>query len=256
MNLQELQTNFQNIILDKECTGADWVSESAQEMSSEERLAIYHNAYRVRLIDVLLDTFEHTAIYLGDEWFTHLASDYVQSHHSTVNNIGLYGRDFSSFLKTQLADDLEVAELASLDWKLRRAFDGGDCHIMTLEHLQQLAGIEPQLTQLQLIPTLSVVTQNFNTLDIWHAINLNENPPLVESLPEPVDILIWRKGHSPHFRSISEIESFAISCVLRGDNLEEIGAELQAKYPELDAVTEFGCMLHRWIDEQILAFEA
>ena len=83
MNLRELQIYFQHTLLNAECSGADWVRESARGLSSRDRLAIYHNAYRIRLKDVLLDTFEHTAIYLGDDWFNKLAAAYVQSHHST-----------------------------------------------------------------------------------------------------------------------------------------------------------------------------
>ena len=255
MNLQDLQTRFQDIVLNAECTGANWVRKSAHGLSSEDRLAIYHNAYRVRLIDVLLDTFEHTATYLGHDWFHQLASDYVQSHDSTHNNIGLYGREFPRFLAEQLPDDGEVAELALMDWKLRRAFDGADSPVMTHDHLQQIASGERQISRLQPVPTLGISAHDFNTLDIWHAINQDEHPPVVERLPHPVDVLIWRKGHSPHFRSLSPIESSAITCVCSGYTMDAIGAALEKKFPDIDAATEFGLMLHGWIDEQLLAID-
>ena len=252
MNLEKLQTSFQHILLDAECTGADWVRESTRGLSSRDRLDIYHNAYRVRLIDVLLDTFEHTAIYLGDDWFQQLASAYVQSHHSTHTNIGLYGREFSQFLAEQLADDLEVSELALMDWKLRRAFDGADSTVMTRDDLQHLASEESGGIRLQPVPTLSISKQQYNTLDIWHAINEDQHPPAVQQLPQPTDILIWRKGHSPHFRSLSKIESRAIDCVCSGDTLEAIGAALEKDFPDVDVAAEFGVMLHRWIDDEII----
>ena len=252
MNLRELQTDFQRILLDVECIDADWVSESAHGISSQDRLAIYHNAYRVRLIDVLLDTFEHTAAYLGNDWFHQLASSYVQSHHSTHNNIGLYGREFPQFLAEQLADDEEVSELALMDWKLRRAFDGAGSTIMTRDHLGALAAGKSNSIRLQPVPTLSISTQHFNTLDIWHAINQDERPPVVERLRQPVDILIWRKDHSPHFRSLSKIESSAIACLCSGFTLDAIGAALEKEFPDADVATEFGVALHRWLDDQLL----
>jgi len=254
MNLQELQTDFQRIILDAECAGANWISESAQGLSSQDRLAIYHNAYRVRLIDVLMDAFEHTAAYLGDDWFHQLASAYVQSHNSTHNDIGLYGQEFPRFLAEQFADDKEVAELAFLDWKLRRAFDGADSSVMTHDHLAQIANMEPQSCSLKPVPTLNLCTHHFNTLDIWHAINKDEHPPVVELLPQPVDVLIWRKGHSPHFRSLSTIESAAITFVCSGHTLNAIGAKLEKNFPDADVAKEFGRMLHRWIDDHLLTF--
>ena len=252
MNLQDLQTAFQQKVLDTECTSADWIKESQHGLSSKDRLAIYHNAYRVRLIDVLLDTFEHTAIYLGDDWFRQLATSYVQSHNSTQNNIGLYGREFPEYLAEQLADDLEVAELANMDWRLRRAFDGADSAIMTMEHMQVLASSGNE-AQLRPVATLSVSTQRFNTLEIWHAINQDTRPPAVERLPQPVDVLIWRKEQSPHFRSLSPIEASAIHCIFSGHTLETIGEKLAQNFPDIDPVTECGQMLSRWIEDQILA---
>ena len=255
MNLKELQNDFQRALFDTECKGADWISESARGLSARERLDIYYNAYRLRLIDVLLDTFEHTAIYLGDDWFNQLAADYVQSHPSTYKNIGLYGKDFPGFLAEQLAEDKEVSELALMDWKLRRAFDGADSAVMTLDDLQHLASEES--IRLQPVPTLTLCTQHFNTLDIWQAINQEKTPPVVERLPQPIELLIWRKGHSPHFRSLSIIESAAIARVCAGDTLgdtlDDIGAALEKDFPDVDVATEFGLMLHRWLDDEIIS---
>lgn len=250
MKLAELQNDFQRALFDTECKSADWISESARGLSARKRLDIYYNAYRFRLIDVLLDTFEHTAVYLGDDWFNQLAADYVQSHPSTYKNIGLYGKDFPGFLAEQLPEDKEVSELALLDWKLRRAFDGADSCVMTLEDLQQLAGEEG--FSLQAVPTLTTCTQHFNSLEIWNAINQDQTPPMVEPLPEPIELLIWRKGHSPHFRSLAKIESAAIACVCSGDSLESIGATLEKDFPDVDVATEFGVMLHRWLDDEII----
>ena len=256
MNLQDLQTDFQQKVLDADCTSASWIKECPHGLSSKDRLAIYHNAYRVRLIDVLLDTFEHTAIYLGDDWFRQLAAAYVQSHNSTQNNIGLYGREFPEYLAEQLADDLEVAELANMDWKLRRAFDGADSTVMTMGHIQQLTSGRNEIHQLQPVATLSVNTQHFNTLEIWQAINQDIQPPVVERLPQPVDVLIWRKEQSPHFRSVSPIEATAIRCIFSGRALEAIGEKLVQDFPDIDAVTECGQMLSRWIEDEMLAIVA
>ena len=190
MNLHAIQTDFQRLVLNAECEGADWVRESAQDLSPRQRIGIYHNAYRIRLIDVLLDTFEHTSIYLGDEWFRQLAADYVQSHHSTYNNIGHYGRDFPGFLARQLADDLDVSELALMDWELRRAFDGPDSSLLNQAGLEQLATATDGDLRLRPVPTLTIIQQHFNTLDIWHAIDQEQIPPGAQRLQAPVDILI------------------------------------------------------------------
>ena len=253
MNLRQLQTSFQNVILSQDCTDVDWVKTSARALSSGDRLNIYHNAYRFRLADVLFDTFEHTAIYLGSDWFNQLALSYVQSHHSNCPNIGLYGKEFPEFLAEQLADDSEVSEIAEMDWKLRRAFDGIDSSVMTPDSLPRLAAENSESLYFEFVPTLSVTRQYYNTLDIWHAIDEDRVPPTVKRLDQSVDILIWRKGNSPHFRSLAPIEASAISAVYSGDSLDAVGTKLQEEFPGMDVATEFGVMLSRWLEDQIIS---
>ena len=253
MNLKQLQTSFQNVILSQDCTDADWVKTSARSLSSGDRLNIYRNAYRFRLADVLFDTYEHTAIYLGSDWFNQLALSYVQSHYSDSPNIGLYGKEFPEFLAEQLADDLEVSEIAEMDWKLRRAFDGFDSSVMTPDSLPRLASENSGSLCFVFVPTLSMITQYYNTLDIWHAIDEDRIPSSAEKLAHPVDILIWRKGHSPHFRSLAPIEASAISAVYSGDSLDTVGAKLEEDFPGVDVATEFGVMLSRWLEDQIIS---
>ena len=252
MNLRQLQTSFQKVILSQDCTEVDWVKTSSRTLSSSDRLNVYHNAYRFRLTDVLFDTFEHTAIYLGSDWFNQLALSYIQSHHSNSPNIGQYGKEFPDFLAQQLANDFEVSELALMDWKLRRAFDGCDSSVMTPDNLSQLATENSRSIAFEFVPTLSVTRQYYSTLDIWHAIDEDQAPPTVKRLDQPVDLLIWRKGDSPHFRSLAPIEASAISAACSGGSLDAIGTKLGEDFPEVDVATEFGVMLSRWLEDQII----
>lgn len=253
MNLNTLQVEFQNILLSAECSGADWIADSKITLSPQQRMGIYHNAYRVRLVEVLLDNFEHTAMYLGEEWFYKLANTFVQLHASTHHNIAEYGYQFPDFLAKQLPKDQEVSELALMDWRLRRAFDGFDSNTLSNHVLQKQVETHGADTRLSPVPTLSAVTHYFNTLDIWQAVNSEEAAPTVEYLKTPVDILIWRKGHSPHFRTLTQIESAAISYLRSGDTLEQIGESLTKEFPDADVTNEFGMMLQRWVSDEVLA---
>ena len=253
MNLNTLQTEFQEILLSAKCSGADWMADSKITLSPQQRMGIYHNAYRVRLVEVLLDNFEHTGMYLGEEWFYKLANAYVQSHASTHHNIANYGQKFPAFLAKQLPKDLEISELALMDWKLRRAFDGSNSNTLDNNDLQQRVETYGADTCLSPVPTLSVITHRYNTLDIWVAINNEETPPIVEKFKTPIDILIWRKGHSPHFRSLTPMESTAVSYLISGKTLDQIGASLTTEFPQANVIHEFGIILQRWITDKVLA---
>lgn len=253
MNLAALQDSFQELLLDSECKGAEWAEQSKHGISSARRIGIYHNAYRVRLADVLYDTFEHTASYIGDEWFERLAYQFVQENTSEHSNIGLYGKRFPQYLADALEHDQEVAELAQMDWTLRRAFDGPDAPVMTREKLETLAAEGIALDKFSPVPTLKLCHHAFNTLDIWHAINQDQVPPAVVRLDQPIPFLTWRKGHSPHFRTLSMIEYSALNHLCSGRDLESMGAALSEEFPDADVVNEFGILIARWLDDELLA---
>lgn len=253
MSLAALQDDFQKLVLESECQSAEWVADSEYGLESKQRLAIYHNAYRIRLADVLRDTFEHTAIYIGDEWFDRLAGSYVQENTSVHSNIGFYGHGFPGYLAQTLEHDQEVAELAHMDWTLRRAFDGANAEAVTSEGLAKLAANGVSIEKFSPVPTLKLCVHHFNTLDIWHAINQEQAPPEVVALDEPIHMITWRKGHSPHFRSVSAIEYSALNYLCEGRDLEAIGKALSTDFPKVDIVNEFGLMIARWLDDEILA---
>ena len=253
MKLQALQEDFQARLLAQRCEGADWVAASCRDLSSDQRVGIYHNAYRVRLLEVVRENFEHTATYLGDEWFYRLAGQFVEQHPSGDHNIAFYGEDFSVFLANALPNDLDVAELAELDWHLRRAFDGADSAAMALDDLQRLMTEGAGDVSLRFVPTTAMVTHHHNTLEIWHAIDSDREPPTAKPLEKPVDILLWRKGYSPHFRSLSAPEALAVRCLLDDGDLNRMGEHLLAQFPDENVVELIGHFLQRWIAEEALA---
>ena len=253
MKLQALQEDFQAKLLMQVYEGADWVAASTGNLSAQERIGIYHNAYRVRLIDVLRENFEHTAIYLGDEWFYRLAREFVEAHPSGDHNISYYGEGFPRFLATRLPNDLDVAELAELDWHLRRAFDGSDSEVMTLEDLQRLMTEGAGELCLRFVPTTTLVTHHHNTIEIWHAIDSDREPPMAQQLEKPVDVLLWRKAHSPHFRSLSATETCATRRLFDDGDVNRMGEHLLAKFPNENVAELIGQFLQRWIAEEVLA---
>ncbi|MBA3591094.1 MAG: putative DNA-binding domain-containing protein [Methylibium sp.] len=65
IGLEALQGAFQRHLLDEPSDFAGAVAQGGR-IGVERRLAIYHNAYRARLIDALRDGYGHTLAYLGD----------------------------------------------------------------------------------------------------------------------------------------------------------------------------------------------
>ena len=85
-------------------------------------LAIYRNNYRVALIDALLDTFDRTARWVGEEAFRKAAAHHLIAHPPTGWTLDDVGNGFDVTLAELFANDPEVSELAWTEWSMHQAF--------------------------------------------------------------------------------------------------------------------------------------
>ena len=217
-----------------------------------QRLSIYRHAYRARLIDALRDTFGHTAIYLGDDWFDADALAFVQAHPSTVSSLNDYGAGFPAWLFQRHPRDADIGELAALDWTLRRAFDGADAAPLDLVALAAVAPDAWSRVGFGFVPTCARLSFRYNTLALWHALDQAQTPPKAQRLDTPSDVLVWRLGHQPHFRSLGTFEGSALDHLLRGASFATMCEQLAASFPQCDVPLEAGTLLRRWVEEQLL----
>ena len=92
-----------------------------------------------------------------------------------------------------------------------------------------------------------------NTLQRWHALDDDREPPPPEALPEVGWVLVWRRGDSPHFRSLSVHEAWALQALGQGHSWGEVCDGLAATLPELDVAAAAAPWLRRWLAEEVLA---
>ncbi len=116
MPLRELQAALQSHLLGEKSSiaGAIWDS---PPLPAADRLAIYRNAYQVRLIDALDATYPVLHSLLGDEVFVALGEAFVAAHPSVHRSIRWYGGELASFLGRHepYAEQPILAELALLE---------------------------------------------------------------------------------------------------------------------------------------------
>src|SRR5580692_8263464 len=117
--LRQLQRELQSHLLG-EPSSIDQAIAEAPPLSVADRLGIYRNAYRVRLIEALDDTYPVLHALLGDEVFVALREEFVSAHPSVHRSIRWYGSEVAEFLRRQppYAEQPIFAELALLEWTL------------------------------------------------------------------------------------------------------------------------------------------
>lgn len=214
------------------------------------RFEIYRNAYRMRLLEALVDAFEKTARYLGGD-FESAALDYIAQTPPQARNLRWYGETLPQWLAKRFPDDADVPELAELDWLLRRAFDAQDVASIKIDALAAVA----DFTQLKLVftPSFALMSVTTNVAAIWQAIDADRIPPAAAALDFGAGIVIWRVKHQPHFRSVDANEFGCLTRLAGRCSLAETLEAISADTDTRDSAQQFAIYLRRWFDDGLIA---
>lgn len=256
-HLARLQREMMDFILQSPMPAAGAHGLAAQVVpsngrSAEQRLRVYHHGYRARLVEVMRDVFERTWAYLGDDGFEHAAHGYIESAPSHGRTLNRFGESFPAWLAQSYADDLEIAEIASIDWLVRVAFDGADAAPLAREALATLTPDQWATVGFIFTPSLAMARITYNAASIWEALERGEVPPAAAALAETTFISVWRKEFRPHFATIGEQEREALELLTNGISFADTCEQLSASHPDAGLVPLMGVWLRRWFDEEMV----
>jgi hypothetical protein len=245
MTLEQIQREFRAYVV----SGSPAI-EACVAPDARRGLAVYHHAYRADLIACLKDGFEKTAAWLGEDAFERAALAHIEASPPRSWTLNDYGEGFDDTLAARYPADTEVAELAWLDWRLRRAFDGPDAAVMDLA---SRGDIDWETARLRLAPTLAIREIETNAPALWSAMADGGTPPPATLLERPQGLAVWRRELSPRFRTLAEHEYRALMGALAGDDFGAICAVIAEAIGEADdPAAVAGAMLAGWLAEQIV----
>src|SRR5262245_45099945 len=218
-----------------------------------ERLEIYADMYRSRLIDVLREDFPRLAALLGDSEFAALACRYLARHPSTHASVRHVGRAFAHFLAAEAAVPPYLADLARLEWARVEVFDAPDAETLHLSDLTSAAPPEWPALRFRPIPACRLVESAWPVHEIWDVAEAPVADRQRDWSRGAFAVRVWREGWSVShaamglveqrsFRLLQQGEPFARLCAAVGDDLDADGA-----------AREVGGLLARWIADGLLA---
>ena len=222
----------------------------APPLSAADRLAIYGNAYRVRLIEALDDTYPMLHAVLGDEMFAAMGEQFVAAHPSVHRSIRWYGSELADFLGriAPFAEQPILKELAELEWTLTEVFHAADAKPV---QRAALAAIDPAAWSgltFTLHPSLRRLQFTWNTAAVWQAMSRNESPPDPVAALEPVPWRLWRRHLQNYFRSMTPAEAAALDAAQRGATFGEMCQALSAWVPDEQIPLHAAGLLAAWAD--------
>ena len=201
-----------------------------------ERVAIYVEAYRLRLAEALATQYPALAARAGAEGFAACARAYIEATPSVHRSIRDYGRELPAFLAAGAADTEQAmrAELASFEWQLAAAFDAAAATPTVPADLATVAPPDWPGLRFRGVPSLARVATHTNAVAVWRAAKAatddeRDGAPVTAPAAARVARLEWlilRSGLDTEFRSLPADEAAALDRLLGGAAFGELCAEL------------------------------
>jgi hypothetical protein len=254
VSLSALQHAFQDYVLH----GADGIAERIEPgrlADHRRRLAIYYDAYRLRLVEALGADFDALVATMGRQAFEDACRACVEVTPSAFRNVRWYGGHLAAFLRETAPwrEQPWLADIALFEWTLTLAFDAADASHVRFEDLAALRADAWGTLGLRLHPSVRMIAVRANAPAIRKAVDTGTPVPEPKLADAAVTWLVWRQDLSPHFRSLSEPEAWALRAAHEGSSFPAICEGLCEWVAPEEAAGVAAGWLRTWVDDQLVA---
>lgn len=213
-----------------------------------QRLRIYGDAYRLRLVEVLGNDFPATRHALGEDAFALSAERYLQAHPSTRPSVRHVGSAFADWLETQDDAPRGLHELARFEWLQSAAFDAADAPALDVADVAALPADEWPALRLRLHPSVRL-------LDTAR-LAIHDGIPTLAGADESVHWLLWRGADGDgRWRSLEADEADALHAVLNNARFGEVCETLSTPHGDAGALRA-ASLLKRWLADGLIAADS
>jgi hypothetical protein len=216
------------------------------------RLAVYHEAYRLRLIEALGADFPLLRALLGDAAFERLTLRYLAACPSRSYTLRDLGRGLAGFLARRPA----LRATAAFEWALLDAFDAADAPTLAMADLAAVPAQRFARLRFALAPGVQVLRLRWNVPQAWSAWHGGAAAVLPARLPAPVDCLIFRREQRVYFRTLAADEAAGLATLRRGRRFGAICGALARAGAADGAAARAAQLLATWLDERVLQWAA
>lgn len=254
MRLAHVQKQFQCYLLRGEIEIERHVV-ATDKASARQRLAVYGNAYRSRLLEVVAEDFPGLKGLLGVESFDALGYSYIDACPSAHRSIRWFGRHLSHFLRERApySDRPELAEMAAFEWAQGEVMDADDSPVFSAEQLAAVSPIHWPDMRVILQHALRRLELHWNVPMVWRAICEGSAVPTLKRSAQPLAWLLWRRSLQVHWHSLADDEHWAIQACLDGRTFGEICQGLNERSTAPNVALRAASLLKQWLSEGLVA---
>ncbi len=218
-------------------------------VDTEKRLAIYQNAYQIRLKETIDTDHNILGLYLGDDLYEEMMNSFIKRHPSAQFSLRHFADPLIDFLNQQAPfnEHPQIAELARFERLLLNAFDARDTSMATLEQLKKTAPEKWPQIQLRFHPSLQIFESDWNVVNIWQNLKQDVNPP--EPVIENNVWLVWRNVERlTEFKPLDCVAQTMLNGFQKGLHFEDICQVLLEQVPEHQVSERALSVIVNWLE--------
>jgi hypothetical protein len=282
--LARLQSDFQSFLLDG---GEDMLSRvtGSAKVSAETRLAIYYDAYRLRLLEALASNYPVLRAWLGEDEFEAAGISYLSAHPSRHFSIRWFGHQLPSFLAAAApwSGKPWLADMAALEWALSEVFDAENAGVLDVGDMAAIPAESWPAMRLRLHPAVRRLDLRWNAPIIWKTVNRNleaeksadacrgetsATPSADKARPAPAESagvpapqaaeypqawLVWRQDLRTFFRSLTVDEAWALDAARRSETFAAICEGLCEWIDARHVALHAAGLMKQWITDGLVS---
>lgn len=220
---------------------------TGSEANLRRRLSVYRNNVFYSLTTALGDLYPVVKQLVGEEFFRHLARQYLLKHPPQRASMVHLGEDFPAYLER---DELQtgltyLAEVARLELARHQSFHAADAVALEPEAIRQI-GVEKLLSgKLVLHPSLRLLKSAWAIRSIWAAHQSEQVDLTSVRLDQSESVLILRMDTKPLVYAVEPPLLEMLLLLEEGSSLSDAIADVADNYPAFDAATALAfCIDH------------
>jgi hypothetical protein len=223
---------------------------ATQGFTASQRMQVYFDAYRLRLVEALADSYPRVLALLGDDDFYAAGVAYAAITPSRHFSIRHFGDNFANFLASSApySDAPVLAEMARFEWTLRDVFDAQDDVSVGAEALALVSPERWGELRFRLHATLRRADLHWNVAALWEVLQQEHPSVAVQRTAAAVPWVFWRQELRSYFRSICEQEASALDQLRAGASFGDICEALARPLGADAAPLQAARFLKGWLD--------
>jgi hypothetical protein len=247
MKLAQLQEIFQAHVLQADPGIARHIHSDAR-FPAQLRLGVYADAYTLRLVEVLAESYPAVQMALGAKRFASLVSRFVKQHPSRFRSARAYGEQLPQWLGAQLQgpQGTGMADLARFEWDVAGAFDAADAPALEPARLAAVAPADWPGLRFQFSPSLRRLCVSSNCVAWWRFACAGAARPTRWRASCPQQWLVWRSDLAVYYRRLSQSETRVLDAALAGQSFGELCEQLESP-------AQAASLLHGWLGEGLMS---